>query len=58
MNSVLATDIMDKQLGAARKARWNRAFSNDDDQEVEEHESEIINRKATIVVRFLSSFAT
>jgi class 3 adenylate cyclase len=27
VNLVLATDIMDKDLGVARKARWNRAFA-------------------------------
>ena len=27
VNSVLATDIFDKDLGALRKARWNKAFN-------------------------------
>lgn len=52
VNSVMATDIMDKELGAARKARWEKAFSeqarNDDPDE-----SVDTNRKATIVIEHL-----
>ena len=29
VNVVLATDIFDKELNGARKARWNKAFSSD-----------------------------
>jgi len=50
VNVVLATDIMDKDLGALRKGRWNKAFSEcpvDDSAEV------IRNRKATIVMEHL-----
>lgn len=50
VNSVIATDIFDKDLGALRKNRWNKAF----------HESaecvdpqEDINRKATIVIEHI-----
>jgi hypothetical protein len=55
VNIVLATDIMDKDLGSLRKERWNKAFadsivthdtttSSDDDD---------VNRKATIVLEHL-----
>ena len=51
VNIVLATDIMDKDLGALRKARWNKAFS---DEVVEDESAEItVNRKATIVMEHL-----
>ena len=61
VNSVMATDIMDKQLGAARKARWNKAFNIEegsiaslaDEEEMEEHPQDKINRKATIVIEHL-----
>ena len=49
VNIVLATDIMDKDLGAARKLRWNKAFSEDKTTSVEED----TNRKATIVIEHL-----
>ena len=49
VNTVLATDIMDKDLGAARKERWEKAFSED----VKEDDSTAINRKATIVLEHL-----
>lgn len=57
VNSVMATDIMDKELGAARKARWSKAFdSTSEDQagagEMED-EQVVINRKATIVIEHL-----
>ena len=50
VNIVLATDIMDKDLGALRKGRWNKAFSEaplDESAEVAQ------NRKATIVMEHL-----
>ncbi|KAL3929007.1 MAG: hypothetical protein SGBAC_012399 [Bacillariaceae sp.] len=50
VNTVLATDIVDKELQALRKARWETAFSQtqfvDDDAESED-------RKATIVIEHL-----
>lgn len=51
VNSVLATDIMDKGLGAARKARWNKAFS--DETSISESPDVVTNRKATIVIEHL-----
>jgi class 3 adenylate cyclase len=47
VNSVMATDIVDKDLGAARKARWAKAFSTDVVTEKD------VNRKATIVIEHL-----
>jgi len=60
VNLVLATDIMDKELGAQRKSRWTQAFSTESafteassvedlkaKQELEK------NRKATIVLEHL-----
>ena len=51
INSVLATDIMDKDLGTARKERWNRAFSEDSSHT--ESADVVINRKTTIVIEHL-----
>ncbi|CAB9508616.1 Receptor-type guanylate cyclase gcy [Seminavis robusta] len=51
VNSVMATDIMDKELGALRKARWNKAFSNE--VSVKEDPNVATNRKATIVIEHL-----
>ena len=50
VNSVMATDIVDKELGALRKLRWTKAFANNSkgDETVED-----INRKATIVIEHL-----
>ena len=69
VNIVLATDIMDKELGAARKKRWEVAFANSkettttqslpspDNDDVSAHDSDTdemaINRKATIVLEHL-----
>ncbi|CAB9514382.1 Receptor-type guanylate cyclase gcy [Seminavis robusta] len=50
VNSVCATDIMDKELGAARKARWELAFS---EEAKEEPKEATVNRKATIVIEHL-----
>lgn len=52
VNTVMATDIMDKQLGAARKARWNKAFSGDEGDEPA-NDQLAVNRKATIVIEHL-----
>jgi hypothetical protein len=50
VNSVMATDIMDKELGAQRKARWNSAF---DEQENKLSMQERVDQKATIVIEHL-----
>lgn len=51
VNTVLATDIMDKDLKKLRNERWEKAFSPElkDD---EKHQDQI-NRKATIVLEHL-----
>eukprot|EP00980_Cylindrotheca_fusiformis_P023104 scaffold10116_cov127-Cylindrotheca_fusiformis.AAC.6 len=47
VNTVMATDIVDKELQALRKKRWEVAFSSDEDQEGHD------DRKATIVIEHL-----
>eukprot|EP00934_Nitzschia_sp_Nitz4_P002667 Nitzschia sp. Nitz4//scaffold18_size181773//138347//144070//NITZ4_001935-RA/size181773-snap-gene-0.276-mRNA-1//-1//CDS//3329540071//2657//frame0 len=48
VNAVMATDIADKELGAARKARWVKAFEGE-----ESNKTIDANRKATIVIEHL-----
>ena len=50
INAVMATDIMDKDLGAARKSRWNTAFS---EQSTRDDTVVALNRRATIVIEHL-----
>jgi len=56
VNIVLATDIMDKELGGLRKARWEKAFNKPDSSrnllQVEDSHTQT-NRKATIVLEHL-----
>jgi hypothetical protein len=50
VNSVMATDIVDKELGTLRKKRWEKAF----DAEANASNSQTdANRKATIVIEHL-----
>jgi hypothetical protein len=49
VNSVMATDIADKDQKVFRNARWERAFH----EQVNENEQDSINRKATIVIEHL-----
>jgi class 3 adenylate cyclase len=50
VNSVMATDIVDKELGALRRQRWEKAFN----EPVEEEDPrDTVNRKATIVIEHL-----
>jgi class 3 adenylate cyclase len=57
VNGVMATDIADKELGTARKARWNKAFhivdENSEGKPEEENPMDAVNRKATIVIEHL-----
>ncbi len=54
VNAVMATDIMDKELGLQRKARWNKAFSDEIAMEgPRPSQEEDVNRKATIVIEHL-----
>ena len=50
VNSVMATDIADKELGALRRERWEKAFSADVKDENPLNDR---NRKATIVIEHL-----
>ena len=49
VNSVMATDIMDKDLKALRNARWEKAFT----ERLDEGTDTATNRKATIVIEHL-----
>eukprot|EP00980_Cylindrotheca_fusiformis_P025843 scaffold14714_cov108-Cylindrotheca_fusiformis.AAC.2 len=49
VNTVMATDIVDKELQALRKNRWEAAFSDASTPSAEEHD----DRKATIVIEHL-----
>ena len=51
-NTVLATDIFDKELTGKRKARWEAAFNKEKSGDVNNGEEEV-NRKATIVIEHL-----
>jgi len=50
VNSVMATDIMDKELKELRNSRWQRAFDSNDNTG---NSVEAVNRKATIVIEHL-----
>jgi hypothetical protein len=50
VNTVMATDIMDKDLGAARKVRWNKAFS---DEAGDDKATDVVNRKATVAIEHI-----
>ena len=51
VNSVIATDIFDKELGALRKNRWSKAF--DDETSPDDDLYNVLNRKATIVIEHM-----
>eukprot|EP00980_Cylindrotheca_fusiformis_P022363 scaffold9240_cov126-Cylindrotheca_fusiformis.AAC.3 len=54
VNTVMATDIADKELQGLRKARWEMAFSNvDSAAELMDDRVENEDRKATIVIEHL-----
>jgi hypothetical protein len=50
VNSIIATDIFDKELGVLRKSRWQKAFH---DESTNDGSRTDINRKATIVIEHL-----
>jgi hypothetical protein len=50
VNTVMATDIMDKDLKALRNARWDKAFKGSTS---EENSRDVVNRKATIVIEHI-----
>jgi hypothetical protein len=49
VNTVMATDIIDQELGARRKARWDKAFH----ESLEEDPKKALNRKATVVIEHI-----
>jgi len=51
IQTVLATDIADKELKLLRNARWETAFA--ETSGVEESPRDVVNRKATIVIEHL-----
>jgi len=51
VNSVMATDIVDKELKTLRNGRWNKAFESSLAQN--EPPKDAIDRKATIVIEHL-----
>ena len=60
VNAVMATDIVDKELGQLRKNRWNKAFGigeeanrSKQDFPMVTNSEEDANRKATIVIEHL-----
>jgi 3'5'-cyclic nucleotide phosphodiesterase len=55
VNSVMATDILDKELKELRNSRWEKSFSDTAHAPVayKESSSTVINRKATIVIEHL-----
>jgi hypothetical protein len=50
VNTVMATDIMDKGLVMQRKERWARAFSSSTTSSTDDNVDDLVNRKATIVM--------
>ena len=57
VNSVMATDLADKELGLLRKNRWDKAFHNEFEVAAEYNDELLsqadVNRKATIVIEHL-----
>eukprot|EP00980_Cylindrotheca_fusiformis_P029818 scaffold23901_cov215-Cylindrotheca_fusiformis.AAC.1 len=55
VNTVMATDIVDKELQALRKARWEEAFSTVKSPTTESPDEDVVSedRKATIVIEHL-----
>jgi len=52
VNTLLATDIFDKELQELRKIRWEKAFSRQSKRRTSGYEN-TVNRKATIVIEHL-----
>ena len=53
VNTVLATDIFDKELQTLRKNRWDTAFKTRSSQATGSSPEDDVNRKATIVIEHL-----
>eukprot|EP00980_Cylindrotheca_fusiformis_P017442 scaffold5439_cov132-Cylindrotheca_fusiformis.AAC.1 len=54
VNTILATDIMDKELKSMRNAKWDKAFAvSSSELTSNDNVREITNRKATVVIEHL-----
>jgi hypothetical protein len=53
VNSVMATDIMDKELKELRNMRWDKAFNENACETFLEPPNDALNRKATVVIEHL-----
>jgi class 3 adenylate cyclase/HD-GYP domain-containing protein (c-di-GMP phosphodiesterase class II) len=53
VNSIMATDIFDKELSALRKSRWQKCFHPEGTMMFEEDKTDAFNRKATIVIEHI-----
>merc|ERR1712207_94752 len=53
INTVMATDIVDKELQTLRKMRWEKAFSSAEDLIINSTPQLEVNRRATIVIEHL-----
>jgi hypothetical protein len=53
LQSVMATDIVDKDLKALRNARWDKAFKRGDSAGFVKSPKDEVNRKATIVIEHI-----
>jgi hypothetical protein len=53
VNSVLATDIVDKDLKTLRNSRWDKAFKPEQESAKDSNPRDAVNRKATIVIEHL-----
>lgn len=57
VNSVMSTDIVDKEMKELRNARWAKAFAKDSNDantaKVEADPRDAVNRKATIVIEHI-----
>jgi hypothetical protein len=53
VNSVMATDILDPDMLALRKSRWEKAFSSLSDPNASLSDEDMLNRKATIVIEHI-----
>ncbi|CAB9515789.1 Receptor-type guanylate cyclase gcy [Seminavis robusta] len=54
VNSVMSTDIVDKDMKTLRNGRWDKAFKKGDNVDFEdESKTDEVNRKATIVIEHI-----
>lgn len=53
VNTIMATDIFDKELGALRRARWQKCFHPEEFPFPDDDKLDFFNRKATIVIEHI-----